>query len=194
MEINMKIKRKIVIIFVLVVLYGIRVYTVNTDVRLPVREVFEKGEVVSYGQDFNISSNDMCKGYTVQVLDSKIMKAKEFCEKYDVTDIGLANYYYMVRVSVENLNNTYIEEQGVSMGLAMLMGTNYSIISSSDMFKVLNPQMPASSFSLKVGTKKDMWLVFQMIPGNAPDYKQIKKNPPMLQITQYPCQKLIKLL
>lgn len=190
----MKIKRKIVIIFVLVVLYGIRVYTVNTDVRLPVREVFEKGEVVSYGQDFNISSNDMCKGYTVQVLDSKIMKAKEFCEKYDVTDIGLANYYYMVRVSVENLNNTYIEEQGVSMGLAMLMGTNYSIISSSDMFKVLNPQMPASSFSLKVGTKKDMWLVFQMIPGNAPDYKQIKKNPPMLQITQYPCQKLIKLL
>ena len=79
------------------------------------------------------------------------------------------------------------------MGTAMLVGTNYSVILSPDMFRAVNPDMETASFSLRLGTEMEMWLVFQIIPGNIPEYEHIVKNPPMLQITQYPRQKLIRI-
>lgn len=182
----------VIIAFFLLGLYAARIYIVNTNIELPNRQVFEKNSVVPYETDYNISAHDRSEGYTIQVLDTEIVKAEEFGKKYDVVEMGIASYYYMIKVSVENVSNEHVEEEGVSLGIAMLIGTNYSIIASSEMFRAVNPDMPGMSFSLKTGTKKDVWLVFQLIPGG-PEYQGIKKDPPMLQITQYPNQKLIKL-
>ena len=194
---RMRLKRRICImlaVLCLAGLYAVRVYAVNTGVRLPVRQVFEKGEVVPFGKDYNISEGDCCDGYTIQVLESKIMTEEEFFQEYEeADDMGLASHYYMVKVKVGNAGNEYVGEQGVHMGTAMLVGTNYSVILSPDMFRAVNPDMETASFSLRLGTEMEMWLVFQIIPGNTPEYEHIVKNPPMLQITQYPRQKLIRI-
>lgn len=182
-----------VIVLCFIGLYGVRVYAVNMDVSIPRRQIFEKGEVVPYEKDFNISSGDASEGYTLQVVDSKIMEVKDFCRIYDVQDMGFADSYYMVKVSVKNVNNDHVGEQGVPLGISMLIGTNYCMIPSPEMFYAVNPDMPGMSFSLQPGTEKEIWLVFQLIPGSTPDSEYLETNPPMLQITQYPHQKLIRL-
>lgn len=174
-------------------IYAARIYVVNTDKKLPERQIFEKGESVPYERDYNISENDMCEGYYVKVLDTEIMEAKAFCEKYDAMDMGLATHYYMVNLEVENRSNERVGEEGVALGMAMLTGENYAIIPSLEMFEAANPGMAAPSFSLQYGTQKRIRLVFSIIPNNMPDYECIEEKPPMLQITQYPVQKYIKL-
>ena len=188
-------KRKwiIAIVLCLVGVYGGRVYAVNSDVETADRQIFKKGESVPYGNDFNISSGDICNGYTLTVMDSKVMAAEEFCEKYKIEDMGNSVYEYMVKVSVENVSNQHEGEQGVSLGISMLVGENYVIVPSPDMFKVVNPKIPGMSFSLRTGTKKEIWLVFEIMEGNTPDYSHLQENRPLLQITQYPHQKLIRL-
>ena len=79
---RMRLKRRICImlaVLCLAGLYAVRVYAVNTGVLLPVRQVFEKGEVVPFGKDYNISEGDCCDGYTIQVLESKIMTESRGC-------------------------------------------------------------------------------------------------------------------
>lgn len=174
-------------------LSGTRIYAVNKSIKPPTREIFHKGEVVPFEKDYNVSEGDASTGYTIQVLDSKIMTAKDFCSKYKAPDMGLANYYYMVKVSTKNVSNHHVGKQGVALGLATLMGTNYSLVPSIEMFRYANPKLPGMSFSLHLGAEKEAWLVYSIIPGSTPDYKHIKEDPPMLQITQYPHQKLIKL-
>ncbi|OUP50382.1 DUF5028 domain-containing protein [Lachnoclostridium sp. An181] len=184
------------IVCCLIGIYGARVYAVNEDTHLylPKRQVFEKGEKVAFETDYNVSKSDMAEGYTIQVLDSKLLSAEEFFQEYDAEDMGMATHYYMVKVCVENVSNEHVGEQGVATGMTMLVGTNYAIIPSPDMFRAVNPDMPAQSFSLQLGTKKEIWLVFSIIPGNTPDYKHIEEDTPMLQITQYPNQKLLQIL
>lgn len=177
----------------LIGLYSARVYAVNKDVKLAVRQIYKKGEAVPYEKDFNITANEVSDGYTMQVLETKIMAAKDFCRKYNVTDMKIANYDYMVKVSVENVSNQHVGEQGVTLGILMLIGTNYSLIPSPDMFAAVNSDMPQMSFSLQPGTSKELWIVYELIPGNVPDCRQLEKDPPMLQITQYPHQKLLLL-
>ena len=191
----MRKKRVFIVIAVLCLIgiYIIRIYEVNSDEKFPERQMFDAGEWVPYGKDYNMSENDRCEGYYVRALETKVMETKEFCEKYDAVDMGLATHYYMVKLEVQNSDNEHVGEQGVALGMTMLIGTNYAIIPSPDMVRAANPDIPALSFSLQPGTKKEVWLVFSIIPGNVPNHEQIKEDPPLLQITQYPVQKLIKL-
>lgn len=178
----------------LVVLYGIRVYAVNVDVKLPIRQVFQKGEVVPFGKDYNISTGDRSQGYTIQVLDSKIMSAKDFCTKYKMDDMKLVKYYYMVKLSVENVSNKNPGKEGVSLGLAMLFGVDYTLITSPEANMTMNPKLPpTTSFSLPLGTKLELWIAYELIPGVTPSYGKLLKDPPLLQITQYPHRKLLRL-
>ena len=183
----------VVIMLCLIGLYGARVYAVNADISTPGRQVFEKGETVLYGTDYNISEGDSCEGYIVQALDSRTLSAEEFSREYDVKDMGIADAFYMVKLSVKNESNQHVGEQGVPLGMSMLVGTNYSIIPSPALFQTVNPYIPAMSFSLKTGTEKEVWLVFQLISGSTPDAEYLEEHPPMLQITQYPNQKLLRL-
>ncbi len=195
-ENHMKKKRicAAVIAFCLIVLYGIRVYAVNADVKLPIRQVFQKGEVVSFGKDYNISTNDRSQGYTIQVLDSKIMTAKDFCQKYKIDDMGLVKYYYMVKLSVKNVSNKNAGKEGVALGIAMLVGTDYTLIASPEENMLMNPELPPMlSFSLELGKRTELWIAYSLIPGATPSSEQILKDPPMLQITQYPHRKLLRL-
>lgn len=89
----------VVIILCLIGVYGIRFYAINADISTPDCQVFGEGETVPYGTDYNVSEGDACEGYTVHVLDSKILSAEEFCREYDVKDMGIANAYYMVKLS-----------------------------------------------------------------------------------------------
>lgn len=190
------IKKKVyiaILVLCLITAYGARIYAVNTDDKLPESKIFDVGVCVAYEKDYNISEGDMCDGYTVQVLESKVMTGDEFFEEYDAVNMGMATHYYMVKLAVENVSNEHVGEQGVALGLAMLVGTNYSVIPSPDMFRAVNPGMPAQSFSLRRDTRKEVWLVYSIIPGNMPGYEHIKEDPPKLQITQYPCRKLLEI-
>lgn len=183
----------IAIVLCLIALFGVRVYVVNnSNIKFPIRQIYQKGQIVPYGKDY-ISTPSQGEGYTVQVQASKVMAAADFCRKYGVKDIGIIKYYYMVKLSVKNIGEKQDTKHGAALGNAVLLGRNYYAVPMPDTFQAVNPKMPGASFSLYPGKKKELWLVFQMVPGQMPDYKDLKKDPPMLQITEYPHQKLLKL-
>ena len=121
-----------IIILCLVVVFGLRFYDVNRNVKTSIIQEFSVGEVVPFGDDFNNSPDENMNGYALQVLSSEIVSVDEFNEKYnqsneEIVD-DLTEYYYLVHVSFENSNKMQDVENGVLLDLISLVGTNYYII------------------------------------------------------------------
>ena len=56
----------------------------------------------------------------------------------------------------------------------------------------LNPTMPiGGGFSLRPGTDMTVYLTYAIIAGNAPDIEELRKDPPQLQIAEYPIRKML---
>jgi len=170
---------------------------VNQNVKLPIEENFSKGEVVPFGDDFNTNADEIASGYTLQVLDSEILPVDEFLEKYDnsgeIVADGFTEYYYLVKVSVGNVNNRDGTESGISLDQIPLVGTNYFMLMDYVVFELLNPDMPGSSFSLQLGTKKEILIPYAINPQVHANYRRLQNDTPKLQLTEYPHHKLITL-
>ena len=73
--------------------------------------------------------------YTVTVLDAELVPAEEL-QGYDAGDqaelLGnFTDYIYMVRVSIANQYNPFVDEKGINAGGYYLIGTDY-ILSLDD--------------------------------------------------------------
>ncbi|HIT90007.1 MAG TPA: DUF5028 domain-containing protein [Candidatus Merdenecus merdavium] len=190
-------KKLILMISVLVmIILVVRIYIVNKDVKKPLEIVYEKGEVVPFDGDFTESSEDRIEGYTIQVLDSELLTLEEFYEKFDpereLADDGYTEFYYIVKVVVGNESNDQGEMKGIFLDLFPLVGIEYLSLIDNMAFEKMNPDMPATSFALRKGTTKEMLIPYSFNPEVTLDREEIIKNPPMLQITEYPTRKLIK--
>lgn len=194
-------KKKNIIIFSVVlcmaVLFCIRFYIVNRDVKTAVIKEYEKGEIVPLGSDFNDSSDDSANGYTIQVLDSQYLPAEEFMEKYHLenkfTPDEKTEYYYVIKISAGNIDNEKGEENGLSMYFFSLTGIDYMALPDFGAFEVMNPHMPGPVFSLKPGTTMEFYVPYSINADFYPKYKHLPDTKPMLQLTEYPVRKKIKL-
>lgn len=191
--------KKILIICIVVIAavgWGVRFYTVNKDVDVPVVQIFPKGEEVPVGKDFfNYADEDM-DGYTVTVLDAELFPVEDFLHKYDAADqaeilSNFTDYIYTVRVCIANRYNPYTDQKGISLQQYVLQGTDYILSLEDTCYQIANPDMPGASFSLQEGTSMEMTLTFDVM-SKTTSIKHLSDDPPKLLITQYPHQKMIE--
>lgn len=177
--------------------WGARAYSVNTDLDLPKKMVYPLGDIVPIEHDyFDYESEDM-DGYSVQVLRSELVTAEEFLDRYNASErlpeLGpYTDYVYAVEITVTNSSNPYVNEKGIALLLYNLVGKNYILSIDDVCFGMANPHMPGLSFSLQQNASKTILLPF-IVMGWQNDYNDLLENPPMLQITQYPHQKMLEI-
>lgn len=187
----------ILLVIALTATWGVRFYMVNKDIEPPIIQVFAKGVEVPIGKDFFYSSDEEMDGYTVTVLDADLVPAEEFLQGYDAGDQAefLGNntdYIYVVRVSIGNQYNPFIDEKGINLGSYYLIGTDYVLGLEDTCYQLANPDMPGTSFSLQQETSMELILPFDVM-SDLTSRKHILEDPPKLQVTLYPSKKLIEL-
>lgn len=107
-----------VVISLLVLGWAARVYSINADLDLPQKIVYPLGEIVPIENDyFDYEFEDM-DGYSVQVLRSELVSAKEFLDRYNAGDrlseLGpYSDYVYAIEITVTNTSNPYTNEKGI---------------------------------------------------------------------------------
>lgn len=182
----------------LICLFAVRVYFVNRDVSaLPMKE-YKKGEIVTFDKGYSVDNREISEGYTIQILDSEVLSVEDFRKKYNLSEGDLegqynfTNAYYVVKAKFANVNNQEGEEQGISLLSLPLVGKNYMVTFNAISYPHLNPTMPiGGGFSLHPGTDITVYLTYAIITGNAPDIEELRKNPPQLQISEYPIRKML---
>lgn len=185
------------VILLLAAGWGARVHSVNADLDLPQKIVYPLGDIVPVEHDyFDYESEDM-DGYSVQVLRSELVTAEEFLDRYNASEslpeLGpYTDYVYAVEITVTNSSNPYVNEKGIALLLYNLVGKNYILSIDDVCFGMANPHMPGLSFSLQQNASKTILLPF-IVMGWQNDYNDLLENPPMLQITQYPHQKMLEI-
>ena len=182
---------------VLIFVWGVRFYLVNREVDLPVVQVFPKGQEVPIANDFFINSDEGMDGYNVTVLDAELVSVDNFLQRYNADEqsenIGIfTDYIYMVRVSFGNQNNPFVNEKGIDLQVYYLKGTDYVLSLEDTCYRIANPDMPGTSFSLRQGTDMELILPFSVMSSQT-SRNHILDDPPKLQIALYPHQKLIEL-
>ena len=192
--------RRIAILTLAVVLaagWAVRFHAVNTELELPEIQVFRSGEEVPVGKDFFDYADEDMDGYTITVLGAELSPVQDFLEKYDSTEkrelLGhFTDYVYEVRISVANRYNPHVNQKGISLLRYVLQGTDYVLTLDGDCFMMANPDMPGTAFSIRRETTMDMTLTFGVL-SRVTSLRHLAEDPPKLQITQYPHQKMIAL-
>lgn len=193
----MKKRLLILLVIALTITWGVRFYIVNKDVDSPIIQVFQKGVEVPIEKDFFYSSDEDMDGYTVTVLDADLVPAEEFLQGYDAGDqaelLGnFTDYIYVVRVSIANQYNPFVDEKGIDAGGYYLIGTDYILGLDDTCYYLANPDMPGTTFSLQQESSMELILPFTVM-SDLTSHKHILEDPPKLQITLYPSKKLIEL-
>ena len=191
--------KKIIIIITisLILACGTRFYFVNKNVEKPNIQVYEKGITVPVGKDFFENTNEDMDGYTFKILDTSFMKAEDYFEIYHAEEnlnqmSEYYDYFYVVKVSIGNTGETSSDQKGIALINCCLKGTTYILSFNDIAYQVANPSMPDSAFSLKPNTEKEIIIPFTVIP-ELTSYKSLQKDPPKLQISLFPTQKLLEL-
>lgn len=185
-----------VIVLCIILIYGIRIYYVNQKSDFPIEQIFSKGEIVSFGRDFQLSEQFCVPDYTIQVLDSRLVSLEEFCNEYNIEeerlDDGVKEYYYLVTVSCQNTGEEQSDTTGIALNMIHLVGKNYYVMIDSRAFELANPDMPGTSFSLRPQSAKEMILTYPIASDSVGGCEKFLKNPPRLLLTEYPHRKMIE--
>jgi len=187
----------VVLIIILAVAWSFRFHSINRNIVLPFVQVFTKGIQVPIEKDFFITSDENMDGYTVTVISAELLTAEDFLTRFNSSELidllGIfTDHIYEVRVLIENRNNPFINESGIPLGYYDLKGIDYILSLDAICFKLANPDMPGTSFSIREGTCIEIILPFDVMSSQTSP-THLKKHPPLLQISLYPHQKLIEL-
>ena len=195
----MKKKISIVVLCILIFcVWAFNIYRVNSTVeRVPVK-VHSMEQWVEYGDNFYDKATENRNGYSVKVVDAKVVAFDEFLKQNNISvfkdaELFKPEYIYDVTVIVKNENNT---DSGISMIDTTLNSINNIMQVDFDVFDALYPQLNGSiSFSVKPGT--EMEFHFPFVVANADfekicDYDYLTNNTFYLNLSQYPIESSIE--
>lgn len=195
----MKKKISIVVLCILIFcVWAFNIYRVNsTAERVPVK-VHSMEQWVEYGDNFYDKATENRNGYSVKVVDAKVVAFDEFLKQNNISvykdeELFKPEYIYDVTVIVKNENNT---DSGINMIDTTLNSINNIMQVDFDVFDALYPQLNGSiSFSVKPGT--EMEFHFPFVVANADfekicDYEYLTNNSFYLNLSQYPIDNSIE--
>lgn len=195
----MKKKISIVVLCILIFcVWAFNIYRVNSTVeRVPVK-VHSMEQWVEYGDNFYDKATENRNGYSVKVVNAKVVTFDEFLKQNNISvykdeELFKPEYIYDVTVIIKNKNNT---DSGISMIDTTLNSINNIMQVDFDVFDALYPQLNGSiSFSVKPGT--EMEFHFPFVVANADfekicDYEYLTNNTFYLNLSQYPIENSIE--
>lgn len=195
----MKKKIPIVVLCILIFcVWAFNIYRVNSIVeRVPVK-VHSMEQWVEYGDNFYDKATENRNGYSVKVVNAKVVAFDEFLKQNNISvykdeELFKPEYIYDVTVIIKNKNNT---DCGISMIDTTLNSINNIMQVDFDVFDALYPQLNGSiSFSVKPGT--EMEFHFPFVVANADfekicDYEYLTNNTFYLNLSQYPIENSIE--
>lgn len=186
-----------VLALMLIVSYVARVTIVNKNAQRTPTYTYEMGEIVDFGNDYIDGIEECIPGYAVQVLGYELVDTKELYERYsmgEVEDYALANtpFYCLLKVRFYNNNSDLGENGGLMLNRYSLMSENYMTMISENVFCTMYPDMPGIDFSLRKGTSLELELPYPITRNEGCTKEDMKKNPPMLEIAEFPNRRVLK--
>lgn len=197
----MRIKKRmigfIIAAFLLVLLYVLRVVSINRNAQKTETYTYELGEIVDFENDYVDGMEECIPGYAVQVLGYELVDTRELYQRYhigEVDDYTLTNtpFYCLLKVRFYNNDSDLGEQGGLMLSRYSLMGDNWMTMISENMFCTMYPDMPGISFSLREGTAMELELPYPITRNEGCTKEDMKIHPPMLEITEYPNRKVLK--
>lgn len=195
----MKKKISIVVLCILIFcVWAFNIYRVNSTAERVLVKVHPMEQWVEYGDNFYDKATENRNGYSVKVVDAKVVAFDEFLKQNNISvykdeELFKPEYIYDVTVIVKNENNT---DSGISMIDTTLNSINNIMQVDFDVFDALYPQLNGSiSFSVKPGT--EMEFHFPFVVANADfekicDYEYLTNNTFYLNLSQYPIENSIE--
>ena len=180
----------IIISIILILLYTLRIITININFPKSKNVYYSIGETVPIENNFFDSNNEKMNGYSLNVIDTSLLSMNEFNDIYKIKNINnTKNYVYLIKIEFENTNNNNGTNSGIDLNQYILQETSYITYVSPDYFKYIN-NFNSLRFALKENSKKEFIIPFEIITQNV-DIKQIINGSPNLIISLYPEKKII---
>ncbi len=189
--------KRIIIIsltMILMTIYGIRLYSVNSKKDYPITLSFDRDEEVYIENDFFNSCSEDMDGYSVKIKDTELFTVDEFKDKYGVTDEELFSLYdhiFIVKATFGNHGNKSGEQGGIDLGEYIIQNSSFMNIVERDAYSILNGGNPLR-FSLKNNSYYDIMIPFG-INERFIDIDSLCKGKTKLIISLYPHKKEITL-
>lgn len=179
---------------VLVIVYAIRVYHINSATYYPIIQKYQVGEEVPIEDDFFNTSNENMNGYSVTVLGTELLTKDEFRKKYNAFDkniLEFSDYVYLVRVRFRNATNKLGENAGINLRQYIIQNLSYINYIERDAYSYVN-DFDVLSFSLRYDSDKEVVIPFGIYNGHI-DVEKFITGHPELVVSLYPHKKIIKL-
>lgn len=142
---------------------------VNKDAERTPVVIYNVGEVVDFGTDYIDTADEAIPGYAVQVLGYELVDTKELYDRYNMGEQG-----------------------GLMLSRYSLVGDNYMSMVSENVFCTMYPDMPGISFSLRQGTSMELELPYPITRNEGCTKSDMEKKAPMLEISEFPNRKVLK--
>ncbi len=185
---------KISILSLLVMIFGIRVYFVNSKIRYPINKYYKKGDEVAIENDFFDNDTENMEGYSINVKDTELLSMENFYNKYNIKNKEKfinSDYIFLVKVNFKNTNNKLGVNAGINLGQYMITNGAYLNYCDRDAYTYVN-DFKSLTFSLREGTNKDFVIPFTINKMHISEEK-FKKGSPQLIVSLYPTRKSILL-
>lgn len=192
-----KIKRIIIVCLCLICVSvcAYRIYKINSGAEKVRVKYYSVGSKAPYERDYNMASNMIADGYSIEVLGSSLYKKQDFMDEYDI-DYELADftkYLYVADVKIYNANKENSEEVGISLLFLPLVTDVDYVMASEDLTLALNDNLPQSSFSLRHESSMDIRIVYELNEPYFRSKKQVMDKEFKILMTQYPTRKVLEL-
>ena len=182
------------ITFLLVVIYSVRVMSLNKNFDYSKEVHYKLGETVELGNNFFDSNMENTNSYSLTVLDAELMSIKDFNDKY----IGETNYsdssddyVYLIKIMFRNNSNEKNPNSGIDLMQYIFQESSYTNLVESNYIEYLN-DFNVTKFSLRPNSEKEIMIPFKVITHNV-DIMQIINGEPQLVVSLYPYKQSIDL-
>ena len=185
----------IVVFLICIVLYGARVYYVNSSHEPIIIKEYPFGTKVPYGTDYNHTSRDSIDGYFIEILDTGLYDKEEFIKEFNISSqvLDMTKCFYVVDVRFYNENKETSTESGIFLLFHSLITSSDYYMPDDDLTLEVNPDLPQVYFALRHESSMDVKIVYCLNEPHFRNKQQALKKDFKLLITQYPTRKILKL-
>lgn len=189
----------IIIVAFIMIVWGIRFYTINDKKQPVITEIYGMKERVAVGNNYYIQSTEELDGYLFTVNNAQIKTLDEFLIEYNISKEDLSefdtvpNYIYDLDLTIQNENNRI---GGVNLINLRLLTMNDSFQVNTELFGILYPHLKGQiGFSLRENSEFKIHLPYTAISSweKYYDLEEIKKKDFYLMLSAYPVKKVIRI-
>lgn len=179
-------------IILLISVYIIRLVYINRHTYAPNNLTYKLLDEVKIEEDFFDDSTEDMNGYSVKVINSKILTIDELKENYEGISIN-NNCDYVIIVSAEfrNYGNENGEKSGIDLSHYIFQETSYINYFDENIFKKIN-DFNSPRFCLVQNTERIFEIPFT-ISSSQVSINRLKNGTPSLVISLFPNKKSIVL-